>query len=526
MHNEIFERSWRALRGLMNHINHWPSRFVKPLVILVACFLILGLVWKIQDLQNKKCVALSLYPNGKNFAFTITDDPDANTLEKIKPVYDYLAEVGLRTTAAVFAFRATRTNGIPDYPSNYSPGDTCQRRDYLAYMKKLQQEGFEIALHGVSWGNDLRDVTIRGYEKFRDYFGTYPKMNIMHGQNLENVYWGKKVVSNGVVQSLLGLLLNRAGIPFSGEDPSSKYFWGDILQQRTKYVRLFGTNDIDTLRFNPSMPYHDPEKPYVNFWFSFSDGSGVNRFTKLLSQDNIAKLVKERGACIVYTHFAHDFVRNGELDEDFKRSIDRLVSQPDGWFVPGSMLIDRLLLMKRMFLTTRKDGFMVVNLNDAEVRGATVLVAPREVYYGLDGEEYRANEEGEIVVGTLKSEDGLVLLRNKTPVVGDTKHTGSTDAAMKAIEFRDAICVLNPSASKGGKLTLSIEKERSLFDVRGHRVTSNENGEFVLPKLHNRRQVILVKDKSILTPKRQFPTFWEHFNMIFQRALLYIKHNW
>ena len=45
---------------------------------------------------------------------------------------------------------------------------------------------------------------------------------------------------------------------------------------------------------------------------------------------------------------AQKFVRNGELDKAFKQSIDLLVSQPDGWFVPASILLDRLILMKRV----------------------------------------------------------------------------------------------------------------------------------------------------------------------------------
>ena len=169
-------------------------------------------------------------------------------------------------------------------------------------------------------------------------------------------------------------MFNRSDIPYSGEVPSSKYFWGDILQQKTKYVRLFGTRDINTLQFNPSMPYHDPEKPYVNYWFSYSDGFGIDGFNNLITKDHVDKLVKARGACIAYTHFAHGFVREGKLNKTFQLRISYLVSKPGGWFIPASELLDRLLLMKKVILLKGQDCFMVVNLNDVKIEGVTLIV--------------------------------------------------------------------------------------------------------------------------------------------------------
>ena len=164
-------------------------------------------------------------------------------------------------------------------------------------------------MHTVSAGNDLRERTIEGYEKFKLFFGKYPKINIMHSNNLENIYWGKKVVNNGVLKKIIGMLSKKSNLPYSGEIPESNYFWGDILKAKTKYVRLWGTTDINTLKFNPSMPYHDPKKPFVNYWFSFSDGYDVEIFNKLISDQNIKKLKKERGTSIVYTHFSSNFTQ-------------------------------------------------------------------------------------------------------------------------------------------------------------------------------------------------------------------------
>jgi hypothetical protein len=85
-----------------------------------------------------------------------------------------------------------------------------------------------------------------------------------------------------------------------------------------------------------------PGKPYVNRWFSSSDGHDKKLFNRLLSPRNVDRLAEEGGASIVYTHFASGFVNeNGELCEEFKNNIDYL-SRQNGWFVPCGTLLDHL----------------------------------------------------------------------------------------------------------------------------------------------------------------------------------------
>jgi hypothetical protein len=485
----------------------------------------MGVVWKIQHSHNRDGMTLSLYPNGKNFAFTITDDPDGNTLEKIKPVYDYLRQTRIKSTAAVWVFKGNRSNGIPDAPRNSWSVDTCEKKDYLAYMQQLRKEGFEIALHGVSPGNDRRDRTIRGYEKFRDYFGTYPKMNIMHAQNLENVYWGKKVVSNSTAQFLIGLFINKSKIPFSGNDPSSQYFWGDILQKKTKYTRLFGTSDINTLRFNPSMPYHDTEKPFVNYWFSFSDGFNVNGFNNLILKQNVDKLVSERGACIVYTHFAHGFALNGKLNQTFQDRISYLVSQPDGWFVPASDVLDRLLLMKNVLLNKGKDCFMVLNLNEIAIEGVTILVPSDHVRYGLDGRKYDVNAEGEIILETIEANSAVVLFDNKEQMLKKQLQETLTDSTITVIDFEDAIFLARKNGGKLEKLPSQLIPDQTLFNLAGQEILLNKGGQIQESTFAGKKVIVLLKNKRVLHPKKQWPTKWEYLNMVFRRAILFLKHN-
>ena len=69
-------------------------------------------------------------------------------------------------------------------------------------------------------------------------------------------------------------------------------------------------------------------------------------FLKLLSKENVDRLVKEKGCCILYTHFAYDFVNEqGILSQDFKDAIDYLAAQ-NGWFVPASTILDYALADK------------------------------------------------------------------------------------------------------------------------------------------------------------------------------------
>lgn len=355
---------------------------------------------------------LSPYPGGKNFAFTITDDPDDSSLEKIKPIYEFLDRIGLKTTIACWVFKPEEVDGLPDPREQYNSA-TLEDERYLNFLRLCQSRGFELALHTVTSGHDRRELTIKGYDRFKELFGAYPKMNIMHSKNKENIYWGKQVFHNTLMKLLVGVYTK---MPFSGEIPESRYFWGDICKERTKYVRLWGTSDINTLKFNPSMPYFDPAKPYVNYWFSFSDGYKAVYFNRLVTDARINTLVRERGACIVYTHFAAGFTKKQKdgaylLNPAAERQLKKIASQKDGWFVPASVVLDRLLAMKNIDLHETACALVISNLNDSEVSGITILTDPRRLMYDARGRDYAANGEGEIVIPDVAANEAFVLFK-------------------------------------------------------------------------------------------------------------------
>ena len=43
-----------------------------------------------------------IYPQNKNFAFTIFDDTDYANIDNVKPIYDYLYDLGLLTTKSIW----------------------------------------------------------------------------------------------------------------------------------------------------------------------------------------------------------------------------------------------------------------------------------------------------------------------------------------------------------------------------------------------------------------------------------------
>src|SRR5262249_22313029 len=149
--------------------------------------------------------------------------------------------------------------GIPALPESIQRGVTLEDPEYARYCDTLSQAGFEICLHGASAGNNRRERTARALELVAARFGR-PGTYICHAKNAENPYWHERVAPRGPAQRLLGL---ASRYRCSGEDPASPYYWGDLCRSEVKQIRLFRTRNVNTLAENPSMPYHDPEKPYV-----------------------------------------------------------------------------------------------------------------------------------------------------------------------------------------------------------------------------------------------------------------------
>ncbi len=277
------------------------------------------------------------FPEGKKFAFTIFDDTDHATVENVKPIYELLSRLGMATTKSVWVFPGRDTK------DRFYGSDTLADEGYARFIKWLQEKGFEIAFHNASNCSSRRETTISALETFRDLVGYYPQVHANHSYNSENIYWGRERLDLPFVGAIYKIMKKLAGkrLVFEGDNPSSPYFWGDICRSRIKYVRNLVFPEINLLRVNPTMPYKDPKRPFVKYWFSSCDGPEVNSFNRLIASRNQDKLEQEGGVCIMYTHFACGFVESGKVNPQTEKLLTEL-SKRNGWFVPVSTLLDYL----------------------------------------------------------------------------------------------------------------------------------------------------------------------------------------
>jgi len=274
------------------------------------------------------------WPGGKAFAFTIFDDPDHQTVDNGRPVYDFLGERGFRTTKAVWP--------LPGTERGSHAGTTCEDAAHRTWVRELKVQGFELALHNVTYHTSVRSDTIRGFERFAEMFGDSPRALANHTGCREGIYWGNYRLT-GVRERLYNILLaNKNEGTFQGHLESSPLFWGDVCRQKITYVRNFVFGDVNTLRVCPYMPYHDRNRPFVNYWFAGAEGGEVRTFTATLSEANQDRLAAEGGACIMYTHLGVGFCDRGRLHPHFRSLLERL-SRLNGWFVPVSTLLDYVL---------------------------------------------------------------------------------------------------------------------------------------------------------------------------------------
>jgi hypothetical protein len=285
------------------------------------------------------------WPNGKAFAFTIFDDPDFDTVENVEAIYSFLSELGLRTTKAVWPVRG---HGSPRIG-----GATCDDEKYLASILKVQKQGFEIALHNVTHHTSTREETARGLTVFHHLFGHYPHSMANHSGCQENIYWESARLSGmqRLIYNAVNLKLNGRNHGSQGHIEASPLFWGDLCREKIRYVRNFVLGHINTLKACPVMPYHDSARPYVNFWFAASEGGTVDAFNAMLREENQERLVRENGACIMYTHFAKGFFESGKINHRFRDLLQRLVGL-NGWFVPVRTLLDFLVHVRGRHIIT------------------------------------------------------------------------------------------------------------------------------------------------------------------------------
>jgi hypothetical protein len=375
---------------------------------------------------------LSPYPNGKVFAFTIIDDTDQATLESIRPIYDCLTDLGVRTTKTVWIRTPEK---IP--PEIKHHGDTLQRKAYRNYLLSLQKVGFEIALHNVSSSSNLRPDIITGIEEFRQTFGHYPNINVHHEKNLENLYSGIPEerlqhkhsfnlnffnVFHSLFKNYHNFFFRRHHSPSTanpfysqGHRCESLYFWGDISRKKIRYVRtnIFYTN-LNTLKCNPQIPYRLPDTPYVNYWFDSTNGQDVHTFNRILTSSNLLRLERQKGCCILYTHFGKGFskVKNGKhrLNPETRAKLQKLATKQHAWFPPAGVMLDRLLAFKNIAFYPFPNGAVLKNDNARPIDQITLWTKPLKTLYTLGNVPLVADTKGRIVLPQLRPGETFICL--------------------------------------------------------------------------------------------------------------------
>ncbi|MEO8448397.1 MAG: hypothetical protein ABI647_01330 [Gemmatimonadota bacterium] len=263
------------------------------------------------------------------------DDTDVATVANVRPVYRLLHDLGMRTTKTVWPV------GCPEGSRDFSSSETLDDPGYVAFVRELAAEGFEIAYHGATMESSTRDRTERAISRFQELIGAAPRVYANHAYNRENIYWGCDRIDSPLLRLLYARTNGRPPDWYQGHRPGSPWWWGDLASEHVTYVRNLTYDEINLARVNPSMPYRDPARPLAQWWFSSSDAEDAAEFNHLIAPEAQDRLEQEGGVCIVATHLGKRFTKDGVVDPRTVELLSRLSGKP-GWFVPVGELLDWL----------------------------------------------------------------------------------------------------------------------------------------------------------------------------------------
>lgn len=293
----------------------------------------------------------NVYPHGKEYIFTIFDDTDVSTLGNIKPVYDLLCSLGMRTTKTVWPLRCEE----PD--SDFTGSATLEDNEYAKYIKKLADQGFEIAFHGATMESSPREKILEALMRFKEVVGYYPRSYACHGKNIDNLYWGNKRFHFGFHRCLYRFLEQSSRL-YLGDVMGSPYFWGDTCRTHIDYVRTFTYCDLNLLNICDSLPYFSPWMPYMNACFFSAEANNVEEFNALLSPKRVQKLIKEKGVCILTVHFGKGFVEKGKLNPRSRYILEN-IADTNGWFMPVAQVLDFLRSRRKNIAIKKTQLFLL-----------------------------------------------------------------------------------------------------------------------------------------------------------------------
>jgi hypothetical protein len=354
--------------------------------------------------------AVSLYPNGHPFAFTIVHDADSAYSQRLAPLFDVFDNLGFRITATAFVFWAqwaregrvwaewNRLND-PNYrffaPKAVPLADPQERLFY----RGLAARGHEIGMHSPSDTSDTRKDLIRAFEYFRDVFGHYPKVYVEHASNS-----------------------NKEAQANEGSNPASSYYNTDLLERygawiwvdgagalpdpkNGKFFDLLASNNSPFSRF--ALETYGIQKGFIRSG-KWRDSTG-DGFLQWYSEANIDALENNRGMALVYTHLNAKWLdpQTREMRSAIKNRLGYLAAKR-AWLAPAGEILDRTLAIGRLRLYQSRTVLKIVNPGAARIDGLTILSRRRRALKYAD-KTWRPTSRGDMVIGTIHPGETLSL---------------------------------------------------------------------------------------------------------------------
>tara|TARA_R100001163_G_scaffold62246_1_gene52858 strand:+ start:135 stop:953 length:819 start_codon:yes stop_codon:yes gene_type:complete len=216
--------------------------------------------------------------------FILTNDPDHETLELIRPIYKIFNEVGIKVTTGVFC----KMENDGTYLSRHcqqGETDSLENPEYKDFLLEQRSAGHEIAFHGYSQVSNKRNKFLEGLEIYKNIFGEYPYTYIEHG--------GKKGhhPDGGCKKETL---------IWKGRDKDSDYYIEDILTEKIKCVWAF--HDLI------NQPYMPPEKEahtHEDYFYRLNDLKNSPLFFRRYRLFQASTVEKTGDLFIGYTHFGY-----------------------------------------------------------------------------------------------------------------------------------------------------------------------------------------------------------------------------
>jgi hypothetical protein len=326
--------------------------------------------------------ALSPYPDGKAFGFTIIHDADSAYSRRLAPIIDAFDTIGLRITVTVFPLWAAWAPDPMQMWNDWRMQDPffapvavpLEDQEEAAFYIGLRHRGHEIAMHTPSETSSTREDVVRAFALFEAVLGSPPRTYIEHspGNNLD-------------AQSRCG------------SDPQSAYYNTDLLNQSGCWVWV--CDDDTAFSSKRGQQYNvlsDPDGPFCPraqdkfgilraFLRSPTKPGDGDGFLAAFDESTFDALERQRGLALVYTHLAIGWLdpQTRHLRPDIATRLEAL-AQRNVWFAPAATILDRFAAVKQVELAWSRTTLEVTNRSATSLAGLTA-VAPRGLSLRSEG---------------------------------------------------------------------------------------------------------------------------------------------